>query len=976
MVSFIEPRYLWLLLLLPPLIWLGLLGQRSMRRWRTGISIALRITVMLCLIGALAGTQLVRPVRNLTTIFLLDVSDSVSPAQRARYEQFIAAALTTMPDDDRAAIVVFGENALIERLPTAERTLGRLQTVPVAARTNIEQGLTLALALFPADTQKRIVLLSDGGENTGRAISALNLANDRNVVIDVVNAENLSGAEVAITSLQVPSQARLGQELALISTISSSTEQAATLRWEVDQQVLSEQPIQLPAGSTSFTSTLVLDSPGFHRITAHVVPTDDTRLQNNQAVALINITGQPRVLVIANEQEDATNIMGALSAADLNPTLLLANQSIPTSLAEFAEYESVLLVNVPRIQLPDSTQQVLQTYVHDLGKGLVMIGGDSSFGVGGYLDSPLEEALPVDMELRNREKFPPVSVVVVYDISGSMSEVIGGKPKVQIAAEGAARVAQLLRDYDEITVIPFDSAPQNTYGPVSGADRNEAAREIIARGQSGGGGIAVHDSLVAANNAIRERDFPIRHVIVLADGSDSQQQEGSAQLAERMSKDGITVSTIAIGNGGDVPFLRTVAKAGKGRFFLVENALDLPDVLLQEAQLALAPYIIEQPYQPLLGSDSPILAALLNRPWPTLYGLDGTMPKDSATVVLWGPEDAPLLAQWQYGLGRTVAWTSDFKGQWGKDLVSWSEFPRLLAQMVGWTLPVVNEDLISVDTTFIGPDLQINVFANDTQSQPLSGLTVQTTIVGSEGIVNQVTLSEVSAGVYQARTSSPPTGTYFLQIMGTNAEGQQAFQRTTGVIVPYSPEYRQGQSNPTLLQAIAQSTSGRTITEPAAAFDHTLQAVRQSTPIGFLLLLLALLLFLVDVAFRRLRLKNVRELLPQRQRQPQPATAPTMGRLSAARQRARRTMDQPDAPIEPLNAPPDAPVYRAAPPPPAPKTAPPQPAAPPPQPAPAAPPPATAPVPTLGPKPKDVDIEEITDPLERLRAAKNRARRR
>ncbi|HEY1013763.1 MAG TPA: VWA domain-containing protein, partial [Herpetosiphonaceae bacterium] len=878
-VSFVDPRYLWLLLALAPVVALGWGGQR-LATLRRGLSLALRVLLLAALAGGLAGAQLVSPVRDLTTIFLLDVSDSVSPNQRAAQEQFVAEALRAMPDGDRAAIVVFGENAVIERLPSAGRTLGQLQSVPVVARTNIEDALRLGLTLFPADTQKRLVLLSDGGENSGRALTALRLAQSRDVAIDVVQTSLAAGAEVALTSLETVTQARDGQEIQLVANVESSVAQPGTVRFLVDQQIVGETPVQIPAGSSSYTSTIILNAPGYHQVTAQIVPSDDIRKQNNEASALINILGPPQVLIVAGAPEDGRNLADALRAARLVPVVVTPD-AIPTTLGGLADYQAVVIANVNARNLPDETQRTLQSFVRDLGRGLVMIGGDQSYGIGGYTGTPIEEMLPVDMQLRNREKFPPVSVAVVFDISGSMGEMVGGRQKVELAAEGAARVAQLLRDFDEISVLPFDGRAQNPYGPVPGTERETAVEEILARGVVGGGGIDVFPALRDAGDMLKGRTLPIRHIILLADGSDSQSQEGAVQLAERQRGLGITTSVVAVGNGGDVPFLRNVAAAGGGRFFLVEDASQLPDIVLEEGQLAFAPYLVEETFLPSLGNDSPILADLLDENWPQIHGYNGTEPKDNAQVALYALDEAPLLAQWQYGLGRTVAWTSDFKGKWGRDLVVWDQFPRLAAQTVGWTLPVVSNDNIGVSTAFVGSEIEVTVYARDPSDLPLTGHAVTVDVVGADGVVRQATLREIGAGVYQGRVASPETGTYFLQLGGADAGGRPVFQRSAGVIVPYSPEYRQGQANPALVAAIAAEAGGRVIEQPAAAFDHTLRAVRRATPVHFGLLLLALLLLPLDIAVRRLRLGKLGELrLGRRKAAP---TEPQLAGLAAAK---------------------------------------------------------------------------------------------
>ncbi len=440
---------------------------------------------------------------------------------------------------------------------------------------------------------------------------------------------------------------------------------------------------------------------------------------------------------------------------------------------------------------------------------------------------------------------------------------------------------------------------------------------------------------------------------------------------------GITTSTIAIGNGGDVSFLNNVAVAGGGRHFLVENALALPDIVLQDAQLSLAPYIVEKSFLPLLGSDSVIMANLNTANWPQLLGYNGTMAKPNANMVLWADDDAPLLAQWQYGLGRSVAWMSDMKGKWGTNLTRWDQFPRLIAQMVGWTLPVISNETISVNATFVGPEMEVSLVARDPNDIPITGLVIDGNVVNDGGVQSSINLVEVSAGIYQGRIASPGAGTYFLQLGGRNSEGQAVFQETAGVIVPYSPEYRQGQANPNLLATIAQRSQGRVLTDATKVFDHSLELVTRATPIHFNLLLAALMLLLLDIAVRRLRFGQLSKVWTGVRRR-QVAPSQTMGDLAAAKQRARNKMGQTTSEPSPI-ATKEAPVYKAGanytPPAVQPKSDPTNASAAPTNLASPAKPSAAAPTPTQGPPPKAVNLDEITDPLERLRAAKNRARR-
>src|SRR5215212_4867326 len=180
-LSFIFPAALWLFALLVPFWWLALAVPRRLSALRFWASLLARTALVGMLVLAIAAVQLIRPTDRLTPVFLIDSSDSISASARGQAEAFVQDALKTMRPGDQAAVVVFGENALVERVPSTAATLGRINSVPIAARTNLQDAVQLGLALLPADSEQRLVLLSDGGENQGSALEGARLAAARGV---------------------------------------------------------------------------------------------------------------------------------------------------------------------------------------------------------------------------------------------------------------------------------------------------------------------------------------------------------------------------------------------------------------------------------------------------------------------------------------------------------------------------------------------------------------------------------------------------------------------------------------------------------------------------------------------------------------------------------------------------------------------------------------------------------------------------
>ncbi len=881
-MNFTAPLALILLIFIPYFVWLGrpkvqARQSRLAGHWREWTSLVLRLLIIALLILSLAGSQLVRAADDLAVVFLVDGSDSIRPEQAEQAETLVRGTIEQLAPNDQAAVIVFGSNALVERPMSGLAELAPVTSVPQTLHTDIAEAIRLGLALFPAGSARRIVLVSDGIATLGNATEAAQLAAVSGVPIDVMPLSPPTGAvEALLTNVDAPARVSEGEAFTIDVTAESTADMAAGVRVLAGGTVVYESAVQLRQGVNNFSISLRATVQEFARYVVQLAPLEDTYYQNNQLAAFTEIVGLPRVLLVASDgtlddngdpiPDESPQLQLALEATGLEVDRVTPS-GFPASIAGLSNYATVVLVNVNAKNLTPRKMEVLQSYVRDLGGGLVAVGGPESYGMGGYFRTPLEETLPVDMQIKDQDRFPSVSIVIVIDRSGSMGAQEGGVTKIQLAGEGAVRVVELLNDFDEISVIPVDTQPDNPIGPASAAERELIIEQIRQIG-AGGGGIYVRTGLEAAADALSQSDNQVKHVIVLADGSDSEQKEGVPELIESLTAEGVTISMVAIGEGHDVPWLQDMAELGGGRFHLTNEAANLPQIFTQETTNIQRSYLVEERFFPALGTSGFARGHAIFRAMeaanittvPSLFGYVGTSPKATAQVVLETHLGDPLLAAWEYGLGRAVAWTSDATGRWSNEWVTWAGFPTYWSSVVRWTVSQNRNSNVETAVSFTGENASLIVDARGSNGTYLNNLMMEANVISPAGETTNLVLQQVAPGRYEAAFVPEEDGAYFIRVAGSAIDGDDdtVIGQTSGWVLGYSPEYQQLEADAHLLTGIAELTNGRDLSllpaeeQTPAIVAHDLPTDRATRPIWPWLTLLAVLLLPLDIAVRRL----------------------------------------------------------------------------------------------------------------------------
>ncbi len=918
-MHFEQPRYLVLLALVPLLVWLSFRSLAGLGRARRMVAIVFRCLVVAVMVLALAGAHWVQTRDQLAVIFAFDRSNSVTRQAQPRQIDFARRAEKAMKPHDQMAVLAFDGRSAIEQLPMGKLGIQYVSEPVEPDQTNVAAAMRMAMALFPADAARRLVVVSDGNENVDNLLKEADWFAANKVPVDVVPIQFEYGNEVMIERLIAPPTARAEETVTLKVVLRSDQRDGRPVKGHLrlyhnDTLIRTEQsddrgvPVELTQPLESLSVPVPLWAAGAHRFRAEFTPDGgddagaapvDSIDANNLGQAFTIVSGQGPILVLTTP-DDATSaslLAEALRREKLAVTLAGAGEMTLDPIG-LLDYSLVVLSNVPASALKESEQAALASYVRDGGGGLVMIGGDQSYGAGGWMGSPIEDVMPVSFDVKHKKQIPKGALCLVMHACEIPRGNFWGE-RVAVAA------VKTLSSRDEVGVLSYQwvseeqgywVVPLQTVG-----DKRAIVQKIM---QMQMGDMPDLDAVMRpAVERMAASDAAVRHMIVI---SDFDPQEPLPDLYATMKKNNITCSTVAIGYGGhmiDEQKATRIATQTGGKFYRTNNYAELPQIFIKEASIVRRPLINNNPFTPKLANAlAPTVAGLSGEAIPQLGGHVVTTLKPLAEMPLARPTSEgvdPLLAHWQVGLGRTVAFTSGMWNRWGRQWVEWPRFSTLWAQVARWASRQSESAAFDVTTTVQGGRGRVQVDALDKNASTLDFLMLEGNLV-APGIdpgdkPAPLRLTQTGPGRYEAEFDARRPGNYLLNLWDAN---QPQTKLHAGVAVPYSTEYRELSSNVALLTQLADRTGGRVLSfdDAAHVFDReTLPPASTRAPAWESLVRWMLVLFLLDVAVRRIAISPV--ALARRLRdwvgelagrfRPAEASAATLSTLKDTRQRVR-----------------------------------------------------------------------------------------
>lgn len=819
------------------------------------------------LLVALVILALAEPRRSIgsnrvTTIFVLDRSESIPAAEARRSLDFVSQAVSRSGHpNDAAGLVVFGKDARFD-LPIAHpAVLGEIHTVRSAidpSASDLASGVRLAMAALPAEGVGRIVLISDGNETRGDVLSEASAAKQSGIAIDVVPIDYRRHREVIVEKIVAPERLKIGDRASVRVVLRSLQATSGVLRIErlngATSKEIARQAITLKEGVNVRTLDLLVTQPDLVRLRAEFIPADpeeDFFPENNSAETYAILEGPGRVLVIEDPPGRQATLIEALGGADL-VVIAMPPEEVVADLAFLRAFDAILLADVPAARLKDDLQERLATCTTDLGVGFLMVGGPQSFGPGGYEGSPIEEILPVDCQVKSTLVDADLAIVLVIDRSGSMSG-----QKLAMALQGAKAAVGLLDPRAALGVLRFDSEPAWVRDLVPIADREKVYRRIDAIGVSGGTNMG--PALEMALDALRESNAMTRHVIVLSDGVSAPADWDGIIRAFRKAK--VTMTTVALGADCDVPLLRRLAIETRGRFHHALQPSAVPKIYLRETRIVSRPLIHERaaPWAVAVADATEPLEGLPSI-LPPITGLVLTTPKPSADVAVISPQPAeipvnPLVAHWQSGVGRAVAVTTDAGERWTRSWPLSDTYARLWVQLVRWALRPEESRELSVTMMERGGTVTVVVDAVGAEGDLLNFLDMKGSVHKPDASREDLVFRQGEPGKYVAEFEASGGGSYIVDVAASSTS-EAPLRATGGITVAAAPEQRAVVANVSLLESIADRTGGQvaSLNSPAS-----LDFFRRDRPgrvrfqdVWPTFLLLGLVLLLVDVAVRRI----------------------------------------------------------------------------------------------------------------------------
>lgn len=818
---------------------------RRRNHWKKIVPVILRMTVCLLLSFCLAGLSLIVKTDSQSVVILMDLSDSTKEA----HEKIISYSNDLMSQvEGKCGVVAFAGDYIYEVEFDSDGASAHPVEV-LSGDTNISSALEYAASLLPNDSNRRIILLSDGKETSGDAAAAAYTLASQGYRVDALYVESSyqNNSEIQISDVTMPDNIFAGEPIDIAVTVESNVKASAELVLYSGEDSLSRVPVSVEKGTNSFFLTTTVAHAGVNTYRVELQSGTDTLLSNNRMYSYVNAAGESTVLVVADNPERISGLAGILDP--LCELTVVPSEEAPDTIVGLCDYDEIILVNVNANDLPDGFAGNLSSYVSAFGRSVLTVGGSGTYMYGNMKGSALEEMMPVQLMLTDDQGGGTSALMLVLDTSVSM------RRNLPLEKQGAIQCVNSLAAKNSVGLVSFNRNAYLSSPLIKAREKNKATLNRIISGLYVENGTHYTEALRLAQGQLVNSDADSKHVIFLSDGDPSD--TGYTQVVKAMADAGITVSTISVGYTS--PILSELADIGGGRYYDVKTVKDLPNIMLTETEQSIVNSMLLGRVTPLIENESKLTEGFDGTSLPALEGYLGVTIKENAEASLVTEQGHPVYAKWNYGLGTVASFMSDLEGNWSSEWLS-TETGRLLIERMMSTIISDTHNESTMAAKFEKNGTKTAVFV-ECMAPALNGsVTLDVTMPSGETVA--YSLHEVNTGFFEGEIDTAMTGIYEMRFLQSDGEGITVDYLDTALAISYSTEYDAfSESGEGLLEQVCSYSGGEVADNPEALSAVEMNKVDDIKDPLIPIALVCAAFLLADLILRLLRWKDIKEFM-------------------------------------------------------------------------------------------------------------------
>ncbi|MCH5165129.1 MAG: VWA domain-containing protein [Clostridiales bacterium] len=891
----------WLLLLIIPLLFLALWPHfrvaKKYRRTRNRIvSLVLHCVILVLSVWVLSGLTFGYDVKNDENeiLLLVDVSHS-SRESDADKDAFVKSVIDFSDSNYKVGVVTFGYDQVYAAPFSYDGDKVYNQylnaKLPDISATDIEGALTYARSLLKYPETSKIVLISDGIETDGSAMSVIRGIAADGVHVDTKYFHESPRDEIEIVGVDLPDYTIVVNDTFNVSiNLSSSFAGTATVRMYDNGELAATTEAVFDIGKKNVALQYAFTREGMHILKFEIVADGDNLTENNCYTSYIYLETFDKILVFERNAGESDKLCEILkeSGYTINVVNILDTATVPSSLAELCAYDEIIMMNIANADMPEGFDELLHSYVYYSGGGMFTVGGNkidvdgketaNAYNRDDMINTTYQRMLPVQAI----DYTPPLGLVIIIDRSGSMSLTdSSGKSRLDAAKEGAYACLDVLSERDYCGVISLETDFESVID-ITQATQKSRIREAIDKITLGGGTKFSQAIIAAGENLKILQNVERRHIILITDGQPGENKDLYEQAVINNFNANITLSIVGIGiNEGTTTAINMTHLAtdlGGGVFYPVVDLDTLRNVLRDDLTMDSIQQYVPTKFSPTIRSHTAAVAGITEK-FPELGGFYGTRLKSDATQVLIGgyyPEGSevpayavPIYAQWKYGAGNVGSFMCDLKGtddSWSQEFMQSDVGILFINNVIRVLFPSRN-----IRPTDIRLELkeqnyrtQMSIFTTLASDEKIDVTLFRVSDDGEDEIVEQSFTAGAKEDYSRVTLTTTDAGVYRILVQKKNSSGDIISSASLYKTFSYSAEYDVFIDEiecQELLAALATYGKGNEIDGASEVFIDFFDKLHKVIDPRLAMIIIALILFLIDIAVRKFKFKWPHELI-------------------------------------------------------------------------------------------------------------------